>query len=412
MPAAPTRRARLVALVGLGALLAGCAGAPAGRPVPQGRPGSAVLSDRAGAVRGLLDRRAAALLGRDRAGFLSSVDPDQHAYLARQAALFDDLAAVPLASWSYAVDPTRWQPTGAGWSTRVTVAVALAGVDTAPATTDQVLRVVRRGDRWLLEGQDDAAGSPPAVWDEGPVVAVRGTRSLVLGHPSGAAELDRIAADLDAAVPRVTAVWGSGWAQRVAVVVPADTAELGRLVPSGPTASLAAMTVAGRLADGRRGDDRVVVNPTELARLDATGRRVVLTHELTHVASGPVTGSQTPSWLAEGLADHVGFAGTGLAIRDVAAELSDDVRAGRVPQHLPTGAAFAEAAGLGAVYEQAWLAVELLVRTYGQDRVLALYRDVGRSNDPRAVDEALRALGTDLEAFTAAWRADLVRQLS
>jgi len=412
VPAARSQRSGLVALA---VLLTGCAGAPAGRPAPQGaqgRPGATALADRTPAVQAVLDGRAAALLRRDRAAFLSSVDTEQPAYAARQAALFDDLAAVPVASWSYAVDPTGWQPDGAGWSTRVVLAVALTAVDTGPATSDQHLSFVRRGDRWLLGGQDDAAGSPPAVWDEGPVVAVRGTRSLVLGHPSNAPELARLAADVDAAVPRVTAVWGSGWAQRVAVVVPADTAELYRLVRSGPTDSLAAMTVAGRLRDGSRGDDRVVVNPPELARLDAMGRRVVLTHELVHVASGAAAGSRTPAWLSEGLADHVGFLGAGLPVRDVAAELSGDVRAGRVPRDLPADAAFADVAGLSAVYEQAWLAVELLVRTYGQDRVLALYRDVGTRTEQGAVDGALRALGTDLMAFTAAWRADLVRQLS
>ncbi len=409
MPAALSRRAGLTALA---LLLAGCAAGsatPGGRPDAQGRPTAAVLVDRTRAVQDLLDGRAAALLRRDRVGFLSSVDPGQPAFTARQVALFEDLAAVPVASWSYAVDAARWQQDGAGWSTRVALSVALAGVDTRPAVSDQVLTFVRAGDRWLVGGQDEAAGSAPAIWDEGPVVAVRGTRSLVLGHPSGAAGLTRLAADVDAAVPRVTGVWGTGWAQRVVVVVPADAAELNRLVRSGPTAALAAMTVAGRLVDGSRGDDRVVVNPGELARLDVTGRQVVLTHELVHVATGPVTGPRTPSWLSEGLADHVGFLGTGLPVRDVAAELADDVRAGRVPQELPADAAFAEAAGLGAVYEQAWLAVELLVRTYGQDRVLALYRDIGARTD---LDAALRALGTDRASVTAAWRADLVRELS
>ena len=56
------------------------------------------------AVRALLDQRAAAVLRRDREAFLATVLPSATAFVERQAAMFDALAEVPLASWEYELD--------------------------------------------------------------------------------------------------------------------------------------------------------------------------------------------------------------------------------------------------------------------------------------------------------------------
>ena len=61
-----------------------------------------------------------------------------------------------------------------------------------------------------------------ALWDAGPVTVVRGERSLVLGHPASLLVMQRTAEEVDAAVGRVSALVGTAWAQRVAVLVPAD----------------------------------------------------------------------------------------------------------------------------------------------------------------------------------------------
>lgn len=370
-------------------------------------------------MQALLDAHAAALLRRDRAGFLAAVDPTVPGLRARQGAAFDALAPVPLAAWSYRVggapptDPARWTP-------RVVLAVGLAGSDQEPGETEPALTLARRAGRWWLvdDGLGPAGKGPAQLWDLGPVAVVRGTRSLVLGRPPALAALRRLAAEADAVVPRVTSVWGTGWAQRVTVVVPADATELGRLVTSGTgPAGFAALTVALPVRGGTElGADRVYVDPGALAGLSDQGRQIVLTHEVTHVAARASTGALTPAWLAEGLADHVGLSGTGLPVPEVAAELAEDVRAGRLPARLPGPPAFAGGApGLAQAYQQAWLAVELLWRRHGGAAVLALYRDLGarRAGDPAAVlDETLRAdLGTTTAALTADWRADLSRQL-
>ena len=388
-------------------------------------------AERAADVQALLDVRARAVLTRDRAVFLAGIDPQATSFAARQAALFDALAEVPLSGWAYTLDTDQAQPPdaaldaryGAWWAPRVVLGVGLEGIDSDPAESTQALTFVQRDSHWYLAADDDfvARGASTAreLWDGGPVSVVRGARSLVLGHPGALPQLRRLASDVDAAVPRVTAVWGTGWSQRVAVVMPADQAELGRLVTArGSLSPIAALAVSGPVRGGSaRGGDRVLINPPNLALLGAVGRRVVLTHEITHVAARSATGRATPSWLSEGLADHVGFLGTAVPVSQVAAELRTEVRAGRVPAQLPADSSFSgDDPALSSAYQQAWLAVELLVKTYGQPRVLALYRDLGaRSGQDaqREVEQSLQEqLGTGVADFTAAWQSALRRQLA
>src|SRR5437764_391244 len=82
---------------------------------------------------------SAALLSRDRAAFLAGVDPDAPAaFRGRQAALFDDLAQVPLAQWRFTVDPALQQAVTAPvfaryrapvWAPQVTLCYAVRGYD-------------------------------------------------------------------------------------------------------------------------------------------------------------------------------------------------------------------------------------------------------------------------------------------
>ena len=71
---------------------------------------------------------------------------------------------------------------------------------------------------------------------------------------------------------------------------------------------------------------------------------------------------------------------------------------------------------VGEAYELAWLVVEHLVATYGQDRVLALHRDLGArpGTDPeQALADALDdVLGLTPAQLLADWRASLRRTLS
>ncbi len=385
---------------------------------------------RTGAVRTLLAARARAVLHHDRAAFLATVDPQAGAFQRRQGNLLDALRDVPLASWVYDLDPDRERAhtealdvqRGTWWSPNVTLRYALAGFDRNPTVQSQGLTFVQRESRWYVAADDDFAGTGhPTVrdlWDGGRVLVVPGRSCLVLGHAHSAGLLRSLAADCDAAVPRVTAVWGTGWPQRVVLMVPDSTAELSRVVPDAGDLSQIAAVATAELASPATGyhpvGDRVIINPSNFGELGAVGRRVVLTHEVTHVASRSATGPQVPTWFVEGLADYVGYQGVDLPVGVSAEELQADVRAGKLPAELPVDSDFeGSRKALAQTYEQSWMAVALLARTYGESSMLRLYRDTGADPGAGALGRAMdKELHTTLRAFTGAWRADLRRRLS
>ena len=397
-------------------------------------PARSPQAERATAVRALLGARATAVRRHDRKAFLATIDARSVAFRARQARMFDALRSVPLKTWEYVLDEDVEQPSdqdlnrkylATWWAPAVALRYTFDGWESAPTFEPQHVTFVRRADeRWYLASDDDFARkgdvTTRALWDGGPVVVVRGRRTLALGHPGARPAMVRLAAEVDAAVPRVTAVWGR-WSRKVVLLVPSDQRELGRLIGSSKDLSSIAAVALSQITEQDSGGyrpvgDRVLVNPRAFAQLGEVGRRVVLTHEVTHIASRADTGPVTPTWLAEGLADYVGYLQVDLPLSVIAPDVQRDVRAGRLPRTLPTDKAFAaDSRTLSQAYEQAWLAFRLLVQRYGLDRVLAFYRQVGQARDgssTKAVDVALRDLGTDVDGFTATWRASLRAQLS
>ena len=382
------------------------------------------------AVRQLLAARAAAVLDRNRTAFLATVDPTATAFLGKQGALFSNLHDVPLASWTYDLDPDRERAhtaaldarRGTWWSPNVTLRYAISGFDRTPTLQQQGLTFVQRGGHWYVAADDDFASTGHAtirdLWDGGPVVVARGASCLVLGHPHSARFVRSIVADCDAAVPRVTKVWGTGWVQRVVLMIPDSTAELARVVPDAGDLSQIAAVATAELVTPAAGyhpvGDRVIINPANFEALGPLGRRVVLTHEVTHVASRASTGLQVPTWFVEGLADYVGYQGTRIPLAVAVEELRSDVRAGKVPAELPIDSDFdGSRKDLAQTYEMSWMAVVLMARTYGQGAVLHVYRDTGADPSNGALDRAMRKdLHTTLGAFEKAWQADLHRRLS
>ena len=387
-------------------------------------------ADRTAAVEALLKRRADAVLHRNKGAFLADLDPTQSRFLLKQAALFEHLRSVRFSGWSYEVDATSEQEhtpaldaaRGTWWAPDVLLHYSLAGFDAMPTEEDQGFTFTQRDGRWYLAADADflKTGRPTQrdLWDTGDVQVTKGTSCLALAHPGGAGMAALALRECDASVPRVTAVWGRGWARTVVLVVPDTPAELQTLVPDiGDVSNIAAVATA-ELVDQQHGyhpvGDRVVVNPDNFRDLGPLGRRVVLTHEVTHVATRAATGPEIPTWFVEGIADYVGFLHTDIPLSLSALELRKAIRAGHLPKALPSDDVFKGGrADLAASYEQSWLAVKLLVKTYGQAKMLKLYRDIGAATGGGAVDVAFaKDLHTSVAAFTRAWIADLRRQLS
>jgi len=370
----------------------------------------------------LLDGHGRAMLDRNKDAFLAGIDPRARAYRQRQARLFDAVADVPLSVWSYtvldsgpALPAARRAALGPEAATaRVELRHQIAGYDAIGVRHELVLTVAPRGDGWQLSADDDGREAPPAtgLWDFGTVTVVKGKRSLVLGLGE-ASSLRRYAEETDAAIPAVSKVWGRDWPQRAVVVVPEDTAQMAKILggKARDYARIAAVTTGVFDSAARKHSaDRVVVNPATYPQLRSVGRRVVLTHEVTHVATRAVSDESVPLWLSEGFADYVGYR-EDVPVRVAAGELLGEVRTGRAPDRLPlpTDADFSSrTSNLTTAYERAWLACRFIADKWGQRRLIRFYTTVGASaaDAPKAVTAALRqVLDTTPGEFRADWQA-------
>ncbi|MET8698921.1 hypothetical protein ABZW10_08630 [Kitasatospora sp. NPDC004723] len=299
--------------------------------------------------------------------------------------------------------------------------VEVTGYDRLPVVHPRRLVLARSAAGWRVE-REEGAGGPPPLWDLGAVRAAAGARCLVLGvlgaDASGAsapAALAGLAAVGDRAVTAVEALWGTAWAGRLLLELPATGEQFTRLLAEERSgwSGMAAVTVAAPGAPLNAPADRVLVNPDTYPGLSDFGCQVVVTHEAVHVATRADTSAWTPLWLSEGVADWTGYHDAGRPARQLAPELARDVAAGRLPATLPEDAAFtAGGEGLAQVYEQAWLACDLIARRYGPRRLVELYRAVGAAGpgaDRRAwLDGLLRdRLGLGLAEFTGLWQAEL-----
>ncbi|MFG2876798.1 hypothetical protein ACGFYU_17700 [Streptomyces sp. NPDC048337] len=325
------------------------------------------------------------------------------------------LAGIPLEDWSYEVASVRRD--GARALVRAELRYRLAGYDAAPGGSARVLELelVREAGgeraRWRVTADRPAPGALPQLWDQGPVSEVRGTHSLVLGG-AGAPDLAPIAAEADRAVPAASAAWPRSWAGRVVVLVPGSLDRMAELLgrPADDYRGLGAVTT-GRVGAAPAPADRVVVNPEGWAELGEEGRRVVLTHEVTHVATRAATTAMTPLWLSEGFADWAAYRGTPTTPEQGAPALARAVRRGEVPAALPDTGAFAfggDPDALARAYEGAWLACRLIAEKWGEGALVELYERAGREAFATALEGTL---GVDQGELTLAWQESLRGEL-
>lgn len=421
--------------LGRGGASSSSAAAPAaGGAVTSGArvPSAQQASARAARDQGLADllaRRSQAVARHDITAWRSTIDPRDGTFAQRQDVVFANLLRLPLADWQLApggegpaLAPARARALGPdAWISRVVLRYRLRGYDTAQVVRERFLTVVKAPDgAWKIASDADATQSEPDrdLWDLGPVTVHQGARTLVVSRRTDLDDdvLARYAREEDAAIEAVDRVWPSPWPRRVVLFVPASQQEMAAVlaVPADGLGQIAAITT-GQRATGGPGTtgDRVVLNPATYDTLTALGRRVVLAHETTHVATRAVTRGGVPIWLSEGFADYVGYLDSGVPVGTAARELLAQVRAGEAPAALPVQEDFDPARGqIAAAYEGAWLACRYVAGRVGQDGLVRLYRQVAAS---RSADEQVNAaaglrsvLHLTPAEFTRAWR-DYVR---
>lgn len=369
-------------------------------------------------VRKLLRARAKALLDGDRSGFLAPLDGAARSLRDRQGTFYDNIHGVPLASWVSSPDRgTARRLPGSGvesWSYTVVTVYAFSGLTDEKAVLDQRVDVAKRPEGWRIIDIADRQ-TQPEPWDIGRTTSVHDGRIVVLGIGASKKELTAVEHQAADAVPRVDAVWRGGWEHGAVVVVPADATEAATLSGTEQIEPLAAVATGGSGVDpaGRlRRWDRVVINPSAWKRMSDTGRLVVLTHELTHVATGSL--GSVPMWVSEGFADYIGWKDSGIATGTIAEELRAEVRKGHVPKDLPDEADF-HGTRVDEAYEEAWLAARYIAFRYGEDKLLRVYREMAMRSGTGKTDQdkVLRSvLGVSRSAFVHGWQGYVEAQLS
>lgn len=422
MPRPPSRSGVLAAaLTALALAVTGCS--DGGSPTPVGPDpttgGTTTPAPTASApdpsalattLAGLLARRDRALVAGDLAAYTATVADPSSADGRQQLASFAAARALGPARVAHDTvapvdDPTRIE---------VVLRYRLAGLGTADRTSTVSYRLARTAAGWRI-GAERATGTDPAA----PWVAMHGLRVRRGAHgvaagTASATALAEAVRTVDRDRPGLRAVW-AGTPDHVLVLAPATEAEADLLLGrSGAAVGRVGATTEGpQGADGRAPADRVVLDPDAAARLTPTGRDVVLTHELTHVAVRATLPGTSPTWLAEGYADHLGYARAGLPQARLAAPLVAAVRAGTAPRDLPTTDALDPAvADIEVAYLAAWQAVEVVADERGEDAVRRLVRACTGTAAPDVLearcDAAMpRAVGWTRAELTRRWQERL-----
>ncbi len=288
------------------------------------------------------------------------------------------------------------------WRGSVQLAYRYGGLDTAPAQveTNAVFVPTAKGVRVAGFGGADAR-VPLWLADHLTVVRTPHTLLAVAGDSPG-----RYPALVERARQQVRTVLPS-WNGPLIVEVPRTREQLDAAVRAEPGQydNIAAVTTSadGSLASGA--PVRVFVNPSVFDKLKQRGAQVVMSHEATHVATG-ATFVSMPTWLLEGFADFVALDGVGVPVDVAAGQILKRIRTEGLPTTLPTSSDLDPTAnGLGATYEEAWLACRFLAAEFGTDRLVRFYREVSDGTSPK---DAFRSeLGISQQEFVRRWRADL-----
>jgi hypothetical protein len=341
-------------------------------------------------------------------------------FAAQQRLVARRLGDVPLASWSYDVvgagpelrgERARALPDGSS-VVHVRLTYRVQGT-TSETEREQYLTVVPRGGRWLLAGDTDgdAEGlrTDRDLWDLGPVRVRQGESAVVVADRRAldGAELRRLSTEADRAVTDVDQVWRADWSRQPLVLVPHTQKDMATLLgDDGKGLGQIAAVTTGAAAEGLTRGDRVVINPETFATLGAVGRRVVLGHEMTHLAARATSVQPVPTWLSEGFADYVAYDPTSVPAGVVAADLLDQVRAGDAPRQLPDQAAFDAGEGdIAAAYEGGWLACRMIAQRWGEPALLRFYADMADSAGPGWPEEVETSLGVNERQLVRRWRS-------
>lgn len=400
------RAARVLGLVL--SVLVGLTGCSSDTSVPPPSPPGESTSGRAGSAQQTLSALQEALAVRDETaagGLATPAAAPVLASMARNAATLDlREISLRLVDDQAGLDEQESARHGSGaWAATVELTYRLADWDVQPTRVETRVVLIPDDGRHLIAAIGGGDARTP-LWLTGPVTALTSSRALVVARSGAAPRYLAYARQALVDVGRVLPEWRG----RLVLEAPESEEQLHQALaaPVGQYANIAAVTTT---VDGSLVPDapvHVFLNPRVFDALGPRGAQVVVSHETTHVAT-EATLAEVPTWLLEGFADYVALAHAGIPVRTAAAQVLERVRKEGPPEGLPTAADLDPAApGLGATYEEAWLAARFIAQEHGERRLVTFYDRVSAGT---SVADAFRSvLGTTEAAFVTRWRADLL----
>jgi hypothetical protein len=376
----------------------------------------------------LLAKRAKAVVDRDRAAFLATVDRRQKAYYRRQATLFARMRTVPFSSFDYEL-AARPRPAARLRGRYHAQQVVMAPVQSRYRFRDQdkspVLArhsytfVLVAGTGWRIAGPGDQrlrARDDHEIWDDGPVQTLRSDRTLIVHHPGEERLARRLLAVADKAYGQVGAAWAGKWERKAVILVPSDQDEAEDLVGArdlSRVAAVASSSVESGAAERVLGN-RIVVNTANVARYNDLSLQVLITHEMTHVATRTL-GDGVPLLLVEGFADWAALTPVEgrFRLRDTRSALAARVAAGRFDGTLPSDREF-RTGDAAVAYDEGSMFCLWVARTHGAAKLRALYRAFAGSDPPTPgqLDRGFRrVLGISRQSAEGRWAAWVRQQL-
>ena len=420
------RRGQRLAAVSTAALLVvvlgGCSedAAPPSEadPSPTGDSGGAsaveVPPDLGRSFSRLLKQRAAALLSGDRASFARGLLTSDEAFVADQAAYFDNLRHLPVSELGFDLDPSSLVRSGDDYWGVVRVALQLDGYDEQPVVTVDRYRFSPLGEtgrRFGLSSVTDVEWEErnevfSQPWDTGPIEVRSGTGVLGIFDAGSVHAAGSLVRSVERGISDVAGTVPYDWSRSVVVYALSGTDFLSSIEdpPGGHPERLDG--VAFPMEAGPDSSDiastRFVLHPRMLDRSRLDRDRLVR-HELTHVAIGEHD-DYVPVWLSEGLAEYV-------SVRPLAPEdrmISDAAIAaarGGLVTDLPDDATF-NGTDSATHYGVAWWACEFLASTFGEASLWAILDELDAAGVDGDLDLDDRLSGmTGLNSRTLARKA-------
>jgi hypothetical protein len=299
--------------------------------------------------------------------------------------------------------PTAERVASGQFTARAVVEYRLAVDDVLVGRTARAtFRLTPRGPQLVA-----LTGSGQDLWDHEPVDAARSGQVLVLGR-RGDARLQPLADVAERARAEVADFWSAPWPRTVVVVLPSSPKLLDPLVETRQGSEQVAVTLWRAAKHGTV--IRVMFNPEVYDQMPALAREIVARHEITHVAQDALPRGDVPVWLVEGIAEYVGYRGTGFSDAWIGRELLADVRVSGPPLSWPTDASFAldgSAESRAIAYQQGWSFCRMVADRYGEDTLVPFYAAVARgsgSADERLDRAAGRVLDTDADTLLRQWQ--------